>query len=411
MFKRLVLTAVPAAAMLCAALSHAADPVMTNGGVVKIGVLTDMSSIFSDIGGKGSVVAAQMAAEDFGGKVNGVPIKVISADHQNKTDVAATVARDWFDNQHVDMVEDLLPSSVALAVSNVAKEKHRIAIASGAGTTRLSNEDCSPYTIQYSYDTYAFTTSLVKSMARSGDSTWFFLTVDYALGASLEKDAAAALTASGGKVVGKAKHPINSSDLSSYLLQAQASKAKVIGLANAGSDTVNAIKTAREFGVIGQGKQKIAGLQLFISDINSLGLQAAQGMMLTTPFYWDRDDASRAWSQRFFARTGRMPTLVQAGVYSSTLHYLKAVKASGTDAADTVMAQMRKTPVDDFFARNGTIRADGLMVHDMYLAEVKSPQQSKKPWDYYTIKQVIPAQEAFAPLSASRCPLVTAKSN
>jgi branched-chain amino acid transport system substrate-binding protein len=248
-------------------------------------------------------------------------------------------------------------------------------------------------------------------MARSGDNTWFFLTVDYALGASLEKDATAALTASGGKVVGKAKHPINSSDLSSYLLQAQASKAKVIGLANAGSDTVNAIKTAREFGVIGQGKQKIAGLQLFISDINSLGLQAAQGMMLTTPFYWDRDDASRAWSQRFFARTGRMPTLVQAGVYSSTLHYLKAVKASGTDAADTVMAQMRKTPVDDFFARNGTIRADGLMVHDMYLAEVKSPQQSKKPWDYYTIKQVIPAQEAFAPLSASRCPLVTAKSN
>ncbi|MFM0279515.1 ABC transporter substrate-binding protein [Paraburkholderia sediminicola] len=411
MFKRLARTAVPAAAMLCAAVSHAGEPVMTNGGVVKIGVLTDMSSIFSDIGGKGSVVAAQMAADDFGGKVNGVPIKVISADHQNKTDVAATVARDWFDNQHVDMVEDLLPSSVALAVSNVAKEKHRIAIASGAGTTRLSNEDCSPYTIQYSYDTYALTTSLVKSMARGGDNTWFFLTVDYALGASLEKDATTALTASGGKVVGKVKHPINSSDLSSYLLQAQASKAKVIGLADAGSDTVNAIKTAREFGIIGQGKQKIAGLQLFISDINSLGLQAAQGMMLTTSFYWDRDDASRAWSQRFFAKTGRMPTLVQAGVYSSTFHYLKAVQASGTDAADAVMAQMKKTPVDDFFAKNGTIRADGLMVHDMYLAEVKSPQQSHKPWDYYTIKQVIPAQEAFAPLSASRCPLVTAKSN
>lgn len=411
MFKRLALTAAPIAAMLCASLSHAAEPVMANGGAVKIGVLTDMSSIFSDIGGKGSVVAAQMAADDFGGKVNGVPIKVISADHQNKTDVAATVARDWFDNQHVDMVEDLLPSSVALAVSNVAKEKHRIAIASGAGTTRLSNEDCSPYTIQYSYDTYSLTTSLVKSMARSGDNTWFFLTVDYALGASLEKDAAAALTAAGGKVVGKVKHPINSSDLSSYLLQAQASKAKVIGLANAGSDTVNAIKTAREFGIIGPGKQKIAGLQLFISDINSLGLQAAQGMMLTTSFYWDRDDASRAWSQRFFAKTGRMPTLVQAGVYSSTLHYLKAVQASGTDAADTVMAQMKKTPVDDFFAKNGTIRADGLMVHDMYLAEVKSPQQSRKPWDYYTIKQVIPAQEAFAPLGASRCPLVTGKSN
>lgn len=406
MFKRLALAVIPAAALLFAATLNAAEPVMTNGGVVKIGVLTDMSSIFSDIGGKGSVVAAQMAVDDFGGKVNGVPIKVISADHQNKTDVAATVARDWFDNQHVDMVEDLLPSSVALAVSNVAKEKHRIAIASGAGTTRLSNEDCSPYTIQYSYDTYAFTTNLVKSMARSGDNTWFFLTVDYALGASLEKDATAALTAAGGTVVGKTKHPINSADLSSYLLQAQASKAKVIGLANAGSDTVNAIKTAREFGIIGPGKQKVAGLNMFISDVNSLGLQAAQGMMLTTPFYWDRDDASRAWSKRFFARTGRMPTLVQAGVYSSTLHYLQAVQASGTDAADTVMAQMKKTPINDFFAKNGTIRADGLMVHDMYVVEVKSPQESKKPWDYYTIRQVIPAQKAFAPLSASRCPLV-----
>jgi branched-chain amino acid transport system substrate-binding protein len=350
-----------------------------------------------------------MAVDDFGGKVLGAPIKVVSADHQNKTDVAATVARDWFDNQQVDMVEDLLPSSVALAVSSVAKEKHRIAIASGAGTTKLSNEECSPYTIQYSYDTYVFTTSLVKAMARQGDTSWYFLTVDYALGASLERDATAALIQSG-KVVGKAKHPVNSPDLSSYLLQAQASHAQVIGLANAGADTVSAIKTAREFGIVGPGKQKIAGLQLFISDIHSLGLQAAQGMILTTPFYWDRDDASRAWSQRFYAKTGRMPTLVQAGVYSSTLHYLQAVQASGTDASDAVMAKMKSTPVNDFFAKNGQIRADGLMVHDMYIAEVKSPQQSKKPWDYYTIKQVIPAQDAFAPLSASRCPLVATKS-
>ncbi|KVW88673.1 ABC transporter permease [Burkholderia cepacia] len=378
-------------------------------GTVKIGVLTDMSSIFSDIGGKGSVVAAQMAVNDFGGHVLGVPIQVISADHQNKTDVAATIARDWFDNQHVDMVEDLLPSSVALAVSSVANEKHRIAIASGAGTTKLSNEACSPYTIQYSYDTHALTTSLVKAMARAGDNTWYFVTVDYALGASLEKDATAALVAVGGKVTGEAKHPMNTPDLSSYLLQAQASHAKVIGLANAGADTVNAIKTAREFGIIGPGKQKIAALQMFISDVHSLGLPAAQGMMLTTPFYWDRDAASRAWSQRFFAKTGRMPTFVQAGVYSSTLHYLQAVQASGTDDADKVLAQMKKTPVNDFFATNGQIRADGLMVHDMYIAEVKSPQQSSKPWDYYMIKQTIPAQEAYAPLSSSRCALVTNK--
>ncbi|SAL30425.1 extracellular ligand-binding receptor [Caballeronia choica] len=410
MFKHLACSAISvAAAMVCAAVPDAASASNLSDGTVTIGVLTDMSSIFSDIGGKGSVVAAQMAVDDFGGKVLGAPVKVISADHQNKTDVAATVARDWFDNQHVDMVEDMLPSSVALAVSNVAKEKHRIAIASGAGTTKLSNEACSPYTIQYSYDTYALTTSLVKAMARAGDNSWYFLTVDYALGASLEKDSVAALNAAGGKVAGESKHPMNASDLSSYLLQAQASHAKVIGLANAGADTVNAIKTAREFGITAPGKQKIAGLQMFISDVHSLGLQSAQGMMLTTPFYWDRDDESRAWSQRFYAKTGRMPTFVQAGVYSSTLHYLKAVQASGTDASDAVLAQMRKTPVNDFFAKNGTIRSDGLMVHDMYIAEVKSPQQSKKPWDYYTIKQTIPAQEAFAPLSASHCALVAAK--
>jgi branched-chain amino acid transport system substrate-binding protein len=410
MFRQLACTAMSAAiAVACASGFQAAHAAGISDGVVKIGVLTDMSSIFSDIGGKGSVVAAQMAVDDFGGKVLGAPVKVISADHQNKTDVAATVAREWFDNEHVDMVQDLLPSSVALAVSNVAKEKHRIAIASGAGTTKLSNEACSPYTIQYTYDTYALTTSLVKAMARAGDKSWYFLSVDYALGASLKNDAAAALTASGGKVLGESKHPMQAADLSSNLLQAQASHAQVIGLADAGADTVNAIKTASEFGINAPGKQKIAALQMFISDVHSLGLKYAQGMMLTTPFYWDRDDASRAWSQRFFAKTGRMPTFIQAGVYSSTLHYLKAVQASGTDAPDAVLAQMRKTPVNDFFATNGVIRADGLMVHDMYIAEVKSPAQSKKPWDYYTIRQTIPAQDAYAPLSASRCALAAGK--
>ncbi|WP_321781638.1 ABC transporter substrate-binding protein [Burkholderia pyrrocinia] len=411
MYKRIVCSAMAAATAFSVAMA-ASNPVSAaniKDGVVKIGVLTDMSSIFSDIGGKGSIVAAQMAVDDFGGKVLGAPVQVLSADHQNKTDVAATIARDWFDNQHVDMVEDLLPSSVALAVSGVAKEKHRIAIASGAGTTKLSNEACSPYTVQYSYDTYALATNLVKSMTRAGDNSWFFVTVDYALGASLDKDAQEALKSAGGKVAGDVKHPMNTSDLSSYLLQAQASHAKVIGLANAGADTVNSIKTAREFGVIGPGKQKVAALQMFISDVHSLGLQAAQGMQLTTPFYWDRNAASRAWSQRFYAKTGRMPTFIQAGVYSSTLHYLQAVQAAGTDASDPVMAQMKKMPIHDLFADNGQIRADGLMVHDMYVVEVKSPQESKKPWDYYKIKQTIPASEAFAPLSESRCPLVAGK--
>lgn len=395
-----------AAATFAASLSAQAQPGKMSDGVVKIGMLTDMSSIFSDIGGKGSVIAAQMAVDDFGGKVNGVPVKVISADHQNKTDVAATIARDWFDNQQVDVVEDLLPSSVALAVSNVARAKKRIAIVTGAGTTRLVNEECSPYTVQYSYDTYSFASNTVKAMTRSGDNSWYFLTVDYALGASLEKDATDALQHVNGKVVGRAKHPLNSSDLSSYLLQAQASRAKVIALANAGADTVNAIKTAREFGITGPGKQKIAGLHMFISDIHSLGLEAAQGMTLTTAFYWDRDDASRTWAQRFYAKTGKMPTLVHAGTYSSVMHYLQAVQRTGTDDADTVMASMKATPVNDFFAKGGQIRPDGLMVHDMYLVQVKSPKASKKPWDYYNVVQTIPAAEAFRPLAQSQCALV-----
>ncbi|MGO4329900.1 ABC transporter substrate-binding protein [Cupriavidus sp. 2TAF22] len=398
--------AILASATVCAAPVGAAEPARISDGVVKIGVLTDMSSIFSDIGGKGSVVAAQMAVEDFGGTVLGAPVQVVHADHQNKTDVAATIARGWFDNQKVDIIQDALPSSVALAVSNLGKVKHKIVIASGAGTTRLSNEDCSAYTIQYSYDTYAFAANTVKALTKGGDNSWYFLTVDYALGASLEKDATDALGSVGGKMAGKARHPINSADLSSYLLQAQASGAKVIGLANAGADTVNAIKTARDFGINATGKQKLAGLHMFISDIHSLGLPAAQGMTLTTAFYWDRDDATRAWSQRFFEKTKRMPTLVQAGVYSSTMHYLKAVQAARSDDSDAVLARMRETPVNDFFARDGKIRADGLMVHDMYLVEVKRPQESRRPWDYYKIKSVIPASEAFRPLSASTCPLV-----
>jgi branched-chain amino acid transport system substrate-binding protein len=378
-------------------------------GVVKIGVMTDMSSIFSDIGGKGSVIAAQMAVADFGGKVLGVPIEVVTADHQNKTDVAATRAREWFDTQKVDMVTDLLPSSVSLAVADVAKQKNRVAIVNGGGTTRLTNEDCSPNTIHYTYDTYALTHGTVKALAAKGGNSWYFVTVDYALGASLEKDAEEAIKETGGKVLGKIKHPVNTSDLSSYLLQAQGSGAKVIALANAGGDAVNAIKSAQQFMIGRDGKQTLASLHLFISDVHSAGLEAAQNMVLTTAFYWDRNEATRAWSQRFYDKFKKMPTMDHAGIYSSTMHYLQAINDAGTDDPKTVIAMMKKTPINDFFATNGKIREDGLMVHDMFLVRVKSPAQSKKPWDYYEVLQTIPGDQAFKPLAQSKCSLIANK--
>lgn len=397
------------AAVAVAALTtvaHAQTPAKISDGVVKIGVMTDMSSIFSDIGGRGSLLAAQMAVEDFGGKVLGVPVEVVSADHQNKTDVAASRAREWFDTQQVDMVTDLLPSSVSLAVADVARQKNRVAIVNGGGTTRLTNESCSPNTIHYTYDTYAFTHGTVKALAAKGGNSWYFMTVDYALGASLEKDAEDAIRETGGKVVGKIKHPVNTSDLSSYLLQAQASGAKVIALANAGGDAVNAIKSAQQFMIGRDGKQTLASLHLFISDVHSAGLEAAQNMVLVTAFYWDRNEETRAWSQRFYDRFKRMPTMDHAGIYSSTLHYLNAIKAAGTDDPATVIAQMKKTPVNDFFAKNAKIREDGRLVHDMYLVRVKTPAQSKKPWDYYEVLQTIPGEQAYMPLSKSVCALV-----
>jgi len=373
-------------------------------GLVKIGVLTDMSGLYSDLGGKGSAIAAQMAVDDFGGKVLGAPIQVISADHQNKADVGAGKAREWFEAEKVDMITDLLNSGVGIAVAKVAEQQKRIAINVGAATTRLTNEDCTPYSIHYAYDTYALANGTGKAIVKQGGDSWFFLTADYAFGHSLEKDTADVVKANGGKVLGQVRHPLNASDFSSFLLQAQSSKAKIVGLANAGGDTINSIKAANEFGIT--KNQSLAGLLVFITDVHSLGLQTAQGMLFTEGFYWDFDDETRKFGKRFFDKAKKMPSMIHAGVYSATMNYLKAIQAAGTDDADAVMAKLKSTPINDFFAKNGKIRVDGRMVHDMYLVQVKKPSESKYPWDYYIVKATIPAEEAFQPLSKSTCRLV-----
>jgi branched-chain amino acid transport system substrate-binding protein len=375
-----------------------------SGDVVKIGVLTDMSGLYSDIGGQGSVVAAQMAAEDFGGKVLGKKIEVVAADHQNKPDVASSKVREWVDRDGVDMVTDALNSAVAIASAKVLAEKKKILMDTGAASTRLTNEDCTPYTIHHTYDTYALANGTGKAVVKQGGDTWFFLTADYAFGHSLEKDTSEVVKASGGKVLGAVRHPLSASDFSSFLLQAQASKAKIIGLANAGGDTINSIKAANEFGLT--KTQSLAGLLVFISDIHSLGLPVTQGMYVTEAWYWDLNDETRKWSKRFFERTKKMPTMIHAGVYSAVTMYLNAVKATGTDDADALMASMRKNKHSDMFGKNMVLREDGRLVHDMYLLQVKTPAESKGPWDYYHVRQVIPADQAFQPLSLSRCPLV-----
>jgi branched-chain amino acid transport system substrate-binding protein len=372
-------------------------------GVVKIGVLTDMTGAYSDLAGPGSVAAAQMAAEDFGGKVAGAKIAVVSADHQNKADVASNIARKWLDEEQVDVIVDLVSSSTALAVMPVAAAKKRITLLSGPGSDPITGDKCTPYNVHYTYDTYAMAHGTGKAVVETGGKTWFFITADYVFGRTLEEDTMSVVKASGGKVVGSVRAPFPTTDFSSYLLQAQSSGAQIIGLANAGADTINAIKQAHEFGIA--PKQSLAGLLVFLSDIHSLGLETAKGMYLTTAFYWDRDEASRKWSRRFFDRTKRMPTMVQAGVYSEVTHYLEAIKKTGTDDADAVMKAMKETPVNDFFVKDGQIGPDGLHRHDMFLAQVKSPQESKQPWDYYKIVKTIPAAEAFPPLSESKCPL------
>jgi branched-chain amino acid transport system substrate-binding protein len=371
--------------------------------VIKVGVLTDMTGAYSDLAGPGSVIAAQMAAEDFGGKILGKPIVIISADHQNKADVASSIARKWYDEEQVDAIADLVSSSTALAVMPVAAEKKRITLLSGPGSTPIAGEKCTAYNVHYTYNTYAMAAGTGRAVVQKGGKTWFFITADYVFGKSLEADTSKVVTESGGKILGGVKAPFPTTDFSSYLLQAQSSGAQIIGLANAGADTINAIKQANEFGIT--PKQSLAGLLVFLSDVHSLGLPTAKGMYLTTAFYWDRDDASRRWSKRFFDRHHKMPTMVQAGVYSELIHYFAAIKAAGTDNSDKVMAKMREMPVNDFFAKNGHIGADGLHRHDMYLAQVKTPAESKYPWDYYKIVKTIPAAEAFEPPDP-KCPLV-----
>ena len=373
---------------------------------LRIGILTDMSGVFSDISGPGAVLAIKMAVEDFGGSVLGRKIQVLSADHQNKADIAVDLARQWIDTQHVAMLGDLMNSSAAIAIVALAKDKKRIAIVNGASSSSITDQHCTPYSIHYTWDTYALAHGTAGQIVRQGGDSWFFITVDYAFGQQLEHDAEEVVTSMGAKVLGNVRHPLNSPDLSSFLLQGQNSGAKVIALANAGSDLVNAIKAASEFGIATSGKQKLVSLGIGLNETRAIGLEAAQGLYLTEAWYWDYNEETRAFAKRFFDRFGKMPTSTQAGDYSSTMHYLKAVAAAGTDDADTVMRKMREIPVNDFFAKNGHIREDGLMVHDLYLAQVKQPSESKDSWDVYEILSVIPGDEAFLPLAKSACPML-----
>jgi len=372
--------------------------------VVKIGVMNDQSGLYADLGGPGSVVAARMAAEDAGGSVLGKPIDIVAADHQNKADIGVAVARRWFESEAVDMAIGFDNSSVALAVEQLAAEHNRIAIAGAVGSTAFTGKNCTANEASWVYDSYALTTSLAKSIVAEGRDTWFFITVDYAFGHSMEADATAAVLAAGGKVLGSVRHPLNTSDFSSYLLQAQSSGAKVVALANGGGDMVNTVKQANEFGLT--RKQSLVSMLVFISDVHSMQLQAAQGLKFVTAFYWDRDDDTRAWSKRFFDKQGRMPTMAQASVYSAVRHYVASIKAAGTDEAKAVMAKMRELPVNDFYVKNGHVREDGRLVHDMLFVQVKTPAESKGPWDYYKILGTVPGDAAFRPLAEGGCPLV-----
>ncbi len=398
---RTILSGVMASVLALSATAALAQ----NKPPLKLGAILDMSGLYADITGVGSETAAKMAAEDFGGEVLGRKIEIIAADHLNKADLSANIARDMLDNQGVEAIIDVAASATALAAGEVAKARNKIIIFNGPGSIRLSNEACGPYTVHYVFDTYAQANVTGLAAVKTGLDSWFFLTADYAFGHDLEKDTTNVVVKSGGKVLGSVRHALNTSDFSSYLLQAQASKAKVIGLANAGGDTINAIKQAAEFGLMKSG-QKVSPLLAFITDIDSIGLQTAHGLILAEAFYWDMNDETRAFSKRFMERVKRVPTSAQAGVYSSVLHYLKAVKQAGTTDSAAVMKIMKDTPINDMFAKNGKIREDGRMVHDMYLFEVKSPAESKGRWDDYKLLATVPGDQAFQPLSASRCPLV-----
>jgi branched-chain amino acid transport system substrate-binding protein len=372
-----------------------------SGDTIKIGLITDMSGLYSDIDGPAGAEAIRMAVAEMGGAINGKKIEVMSADHQNKADVAAGKAREWFDTQGVDLLIGGTNSGTALAMSKVALEKKKLFVAIGAGSSALTNEQCSPYTVHYAYDTVALAKGTGGAVVKAGGKSWYFLTADYAFGASLQNDTANVVKAAGGTVVGSVKHPLSASDFSSFLLQAQGSKAQILGLANAGGDTINAIKAANEFGIT--KSMKLAGLLVFINDIHSLGLKATQGMYLTDSWYWNKDAETRAWSRKFFEKIKRMPSSIQAADYSATLQYLKAIKATGTDDADKVLAYLKKNKINDMFAKDGSIRDDGRMVHDMYLMQVKSPDKSTEPWDYYNVVETIKGDAAFTTKADTKC--------
>ena len=403
MFKLNTLTTAVALAATALLGTTVTAQAQISGDTIKIGLITDMSGLYADIDGPAGVEAIKMAVAAMGGNINGKKIEVLSADHQNKADVAAGKAREWFDTQGVGLLIGGTNSGTNLAMAKVAAEKKKLFISVGAATSALTNDQCNPYTVHWAYDTVALAKGTGNAVVKSGGKTWYFLTADYAFGAALQNDTSAVVKAAGGTIVGSVKHPLAASDFSSFLLQAQASKAQILGMANAGGDTINTIKAANEFGIT--KTMKLAGLLVFINDIHSLGLKTTQGMYLTDSWYWNKDAETRAWSRTFFEKIKRMPSSIQAADYSAALNYLQAVKATGSDDADKVLAQMKKTKVNDIFTKGGYIREDGTMVHDMYLMQVKSPDKSTEPWDYYTVAEVIKGEAAWTTKAESKCPL------
>ncbi|UGY03809.1 ABC transporter substrate-binding protein [Bradyrhizobium quebecense] len=397
-----IVTSLSAAGLIAAVL---AGPALAQQTPLKIGVLTDFQSVYSDIGGAGNVEATKMAIEEFGGSIFGKPIELVTADALNKADVAATITRKWYEAENVDMIIDMPTSATALAGMEMSKQFEKIMIVTDAASSDITGKSCSPYTLHWTYDTYANAHTVGSAIVKNGGDSWFFITADYVFGHSIERDTGDVVRAAGGKVLGSARHPLNTPDFSSFLLQAQSSKAKIVGLANGGGDTINAIKQAAEFGIVAGG-QNLAGIVMFISDIHSLGLKLAQGLIITEAYYWDLNDRTRAFGKRFFERMKRMPTMNQAATYSATLHYLNAVKAAGTKETKPVLAKMRATPVRDAFTDNGVVREDGRMVHSMFLFEVKKPEESKAPWDYYKVLAEVPGDQAFRPLKDGGCPLI-----
>ena len=392
-----------ACALAAATLFGSSAQAQISGDVIKIGFITDLSGLYADIDGPAGAEAMRMAMAAMGGAVAGKKIELLVADHQNKPDVAAAKAREWFDTQGLDMLVGGTSSGTSLAMSKIAAEKKKVFISVGAATSALTNEQCSPYTVHWAYDTVALAKGTGNAVVKAGGKSWYFLTADYAFGAQLQNDTSAVVKAAGGTIVGSVKHPLSASDFSSFLLQAQSSKAQILGLANAGGDTINAIKAANEFGIT--KTMKLAGLLMFINDIHSLGLKATQGMYLTDSWYWNRDADSRAWSRSFFEKVKRMPSSIQAGDYSAVLNYLTAVKATGTDDADKVLAQLHKSKVNDIFAKGGYVREDGRMIHDMYLMQVKTPAESTEPWDYYKVAETFKGETAWTTKAESKCAL------